>query len=95
MGLKMIEDIKKLINWHDKEYTINKIYEELAELMIAHSKVQLCEVGDLENLREEMADVYIILEILKVMYNIEDREVDYWIDKKMKRNLERIEGGNK
>lgn len=83
-------DIKKLTNWHDKEYTVNKIYEELAELIIAHSKAQLCEVGDLENLREEMADVYITLEMLKVIYNIEDREVNYWIDKKMQRNLDRI-----
>lgn len=90
MGLNMIEDIKKLTNWHDKEYTVNKIYEELAELMIAHSKAQLCEVGDLENLREEMADVYIILEMLKELYTISENEIQKWIDLKMQRNLERI-----
>lgn len=92
MGLNMIEDIKKLTNWHDKEYTVNKIYEELAELMIAHSKAQLCEVGDLENLREEMADVYIVLEMLKEKLNIDDTFIQKVIDSKMKRNLERIKG---
>lgn len=83
-------DIKRLINWHDKEYTVNKIYEELAELIIAHSKAQLCEVGDLENLREEMADVYIILEMLKELYSINENGMQKRIDKKMQRNLERI-----
>ncbi|MCI8284564.1 MAG: hypothetical protein HFE90_04755 [Firmicutes bacterium] len=84
-------DIKTLIESYDEKDTDCIIFEEPEELIQAFSKFK--RYGGLQeraNLMEEMADVYITLEMLKVIYNIEDREVNYWIDKKMQRNLERV-----
>lgn len=58
--------------------------EECAELIKEISK-QIRGIGDKEHLIEEMADVYIILEQLKVMYNITNEDVDRWLDKKVAR----------
>lgn len=63
--------------------------EELAELQKEVSKMFRCK-GNKQNLLEEMADVSIVLEMLKNMYGIEDSELDVMIDKKMDRNMDRI-----
>lgn len=86
----MILGIKQLINRKGEEYTKEKVSEELAELIQAHSKVRCGEVDNLDNLKEEMADVYIILEMLKELYSISENDMQKWIDLKMQRNLERI-----
>lgn len=91
MNLKIDEEeIKTLIDHKGKEYTKEKVAEESAELIAAHSKVRCGDVDNLENLKEEMADVYIILEMLKELYSISENDMQKWIDLKMQRNLERI-----
>lgn len=69
--------------------------EECAELQKAISK--LIRYGDedkenYDNLVEEMADVIICLEQLKVMYQVSDEELKTMIERKHNRNLRRIYG---
>lgn len=42
-----------------------------------------------ENLTEEIADVSICLERLKLIHNIDDKDIQKWIDKKEKRDSKR------
>ena len=63
--------------------------EECAELAQAISK-ELRGKSDKEHLTEEIADVYICIEMLMQMYAISENEVQRWIDKKQKRMKERM-----
>lgn len=58
--------------------------EECAELIKEISK-HIRGIGDKEHLVEEMADVYIILKQLKMMYCITNEDVDKWLNKKVAR----------
>ena len=49
--------------------------EELSELQKEISKFIRCK-GDRLGLKEEIADVYIVLEQLKIIYNISDYDID-------------------
>ena len=69
--------------------------EECAELQKAISKV--IRYGDkdkeiYDNLVEEMADVIICLEQLKMMYQITEDELQAMIERKHNRNMKRIYG---
>ena len=65
--------------------------EELSELQKEISKFIRCK-GDILGLKEEIADVYIVLEQLKIIYNISDYDIDSYkkfkIDK-LKESIER------
>ena len=84
-------DIKTLIESYDEKDTDCIIFEEPAELIQAFSKFKryggLQETADL---MKEMADVYIVLEILKEKLHIYDNVIQSFINMKMQRNLERI-----
>lgn len=63
--------------------------EELAELTQQVSK-QLRGKGDKNHLAEEMADVYICLDMLKKMYNIDPEQLEDEIWRKLARTEYRI-----
>lgn len=63
--------------------------EELAELCQQISK-QLRGKGDKNHLTEEMADVYICLDMLKKMYNIDPEQLEDEIWRKLARTEARI-----
>lgn len=63
--------------------------EECCELVQAISK-ELKGKSDKEHLTEEMADVLICLEMLKIMYHVTDDELNEWVKKKQFRQLKRI-----
>ena len=67
--------------------------EEPAELIQAISKVERYpdEVDRIENVVEEIADVLICIEYLKMIYNIDQEEIENWINKKIKRIKERVD----
>lgn len=67
--------------------------EEPAELIQAISKVERYpdEVDRIENVVEEIADVSICIEYLKMIYNIDQEEIGNWINKKIKRIKERVD----
>lgn len=66
--------------------------EEPAELIQAISKVERYpdEVDRIENVVEEIADVLICIEYLKMIYNINQSEVDEMISQKINRIKERM-----
>lgn len=62
--------------------------EEPAELIQAVSK-DIRGKLDRDNMIEEMADVMICLEMLKIMHQVKDEELQKWIDYKIDRQMER------
>lgn len=87
--IKENKDILEMLK--DKGDQINKIIsiEELSEL-----QKELCK--DLRGyerrneIKEEMCDVYICLQMLKNIYKFNDEELEEEYNKKMKRNIDRI-----
>jgi NTP pyrophosphatase (non-canonical NTP hydrolase) len=85
--------MKKIIDFYGKEAQCRLAMEECAELIQAINKC-LCFEGDGEsrnNLIEEIADVEIMIEQLKIMFNITNEEHDKMYDKKLKRVYGRLE----
>lgn len=82
--------VEKTIKHYGKETQSIVVMEECAELIQAISK-ELRGKSDKKHLAEEMADVYICLELLKRMYEIENSDLQEWINVKQKRALERME----
>ena len=64
--------------------------EELSELQKEISKFIRCK-GDILGLKEEIADVYIVLEQLKIIYNISDYDIDSYKKFKIDKLKESIE----
>ena len=87
------KDINRLIKYEGIPRTLMIVAEELAELIQAVSKWYRTVPGKQvarENMIEEMADVAICMSMLCDIANITDEEVNAEIERKMKRNLERI-----
>ena len=82
------ENIEKLIKSEGIQNTKYIIQEELGELQKEISK-DLRGKLNRNNFLEEMADVVIVMHMAKFIYNISDEELEEWVNKKMKRNLER------
>lgn len=88
--IKYNPEIEKLLK--NQSIDVNKtiVIEELSEL-----QKEICK--DLRGynrkieIKEEMADVYICLQLLKEIYNFSDNELEKMYERKMKRNIERIE----
>ncbi|MBY6800145.1 hypothetical protein FCV24_12830 [Clostridium botulinum] len=90
-----IEQCRKIVE--SNGVTLQKFVaiEELAELQQAISKYQREQViFNIDNITEEMADVYIILEELKYICAIYDDEIKNQIGFKLERELKRIESRN-
>ena len=80
-----------------KKYGVDKIVlicmEELSELVQAISKIERYPDEEIRkyNLVEEIADVNIIIEYLKIIYDIDVADVNGWIDKKINRLYKKLE----
>ena len=87
--IKENKDILKMIK--DKGDQINKIIsiEELSELQKEICK-DLRGYERRNEIKEEMCDVYICLQMLKNIYKFNDEELEEEYNKKMKRNIDRI-----
>lgn len=89
------EDIKRLIEAHGEEETLDICFEECGELIQAISKMKrLKRAGKSLNyidLLSEMADVLISIEMLKEVAGLASSHVEKMVDIKMTRNMERIE----
>lgn len=90
-----IELYKKLIQTYGQTQMIVAI-EELSELQKEICKSFRCKDKNqpINSIIEEMADVYIMLEQMKLYYNVSDEEVVHTIENKNKRTRERLAGGN-
>ena len=69
---------------YGRKTTLEKCKEELQEL------IEALEKRDMENIHEEVADVYNILSHIKAYYNISDEEIKERQQYKIKRQLKRI-----
>lgn len=99
------ETMYKAINTYGVESQMIKTVEELSELSQAlcksivrlnytKEKASLEEdLKSVDNIFEEMADVEIMLEQCKIMFQC-DKEVNKWKQKKIKRLERRMEGEN-
>lgn len=94
MEMKIIN--KDVLDKAIKKYGVEKqllvCMEEPAELIQAISKVERYPEDStrMQDLIEEMADVTICLEYLKLIYNIRQEELDEWINRKVKRISKKI-----
>ena len=69
---------------YGRKVTLEKCKEELQEL------IEALEKRDMENIHEEVADVYNILSHIKAYYNISDEEIKERQHYKVKRQLKRM-----
>ena len=87
--IKYSPDIKKMLNSQSVEVNKTIVIEELSEL-----QKEVCKYlrGDerREEIKEEMADVYICLQMLKEIYNFSDEDLEKMYERKMRRNIERM-----
>lgn len=84
--------LEKSIKKYGVEKQLLVCMEEPAELIQAISKVERYPEDStrMQDLIEEMADVTICLEYLKLIYNIRQEEVDEWTSRKVKRISKKI-----
>lgn len=83
------EIIVKIIQHYGQDNQSTVCMEECAELIQAISKAKRGKI-DRNNMEEEIADVLICIEMLKLMYSLSDSNIDKWILKKQQRELERM-----
>lgn len=79
---------KAIADHYGKEHQTVKAIEELAELIQALAK------GDIDNIKEEIADVRVMLEQIEYLYGISDDAITLRMCAKLWRQLERMEGKN-
>ena len=84
------EIIVKSIHHYGQDNQSTVCMEECAELIQAISKAKRGKI-DKNNMEEEIADVLICIEMLKLMYMISDEKISKWIEKKQAREAERME----
>ena len=94
MNNEQIEILRKNIKRHGHTTEMFIAAEEAAELIQAISKVRRYGyIGEhKDNLIEEIADVSIILQELKMMFDITDADVEKKIDFKIQRINDRLNG---
>lgn len=83
-----MKKIKAIADHYGKEHQTIKAMEELAELIQALAK------GDIDNIKEEIADVRVMLEQIEYLYGISEKEITLRICAKVYRQLEGMEGKN-
>lgn len=81
----MDKRIEEILNFYGEEAQKGQIIQELAELVVALTK------NDLENIHEEIADVEIMLEQLKLFKNIDVKKIEEYREFKLNRQMKRIE----
>ena len=92
-----LDEIRRLIEEYGKRESITICMEEAAEYIQALSK--MLRITDWEKeyqqcrraLIEEIADTLISIRMSLAVYNISDEEVEKEVERKMKRNLNRID----
>lgn len=87
------EQLKEIINHYGYESQKAMLFEEMAELQKEVCK-ELRGKGDIQHIAEELADVYIMLQQMQLIYDITDEQIERVVQKKIERTLDVIEGEN-
>ena len=87
--------IKELIEKNGRQSELLVCTEELSELIQAISKCERNRLGDdyskndLDNLYEEIADVQIVIKLLKQLFRLDPSRIQAWQRKKEQRTVKR------
>ena len=84
------KELMQMITHNGSYYQKLKTIEELNELTLAIIQDTNKLKGNHFNIVEEIADVYVMLEQLKLIYGLSDEEIGFMVEYKIKRTLERI-----
>ena len=85
----MNEKLKDIIKHYGELHQKGKAHEELGEL----KDELIYDIATHQNKQrvfEEMADVYVMLDQLKIIYNISNMDIQVEMNKKVNRQLKRI-----
>lgn len=89
IDLSKDNEFLKIVGHNTHKEVINLVIEESSELIKELTK-QNRGIGNVENLIEEIADVYIVLNQLKVKLKIDNEEIMKKINEKINRTVERF-----
>lgn len=85
------EQLQGIINHYGADHQKDKLFEEMAEL-----QKEVCKEkdgkGDIPHIAEELADVYIMLQQMQLIYGITDEQIEQVVQEKIERTLDVIEG---
>lgn len=85
------EQLQEIVNHYGADHQKDKLFEEMAEL-----QKEVCKEkdgkGDIPHIAEELADVYVMLQQMQLIYGITDEKVEMEAQKKIERTLDVIEG---
>ena len=100
MNKDLAEKISQLIKINTLQNILTISIEELAELMQVICKLKRLTNQDktlrkeehqiFEDLKEELSDVYLLLEQIKILGKINDYEIERRISEKIKRTFEKV-----
>ena len=89
----MKEKLKQIIYYYGINHQQRKLNEEVFELqeaIIIKENNQFSNVLYNENIIEEIADVMVVLEQIKVHYNLDEEDINSIMEHKINRTLERL-----
>ena len=90
MAIKVDENILfQSVRYYGKDIQSVVCMEECSELIQCISK-ELRGKSDISHLSEEIADVLICIKMLQLMYDIQDSQLQDWVDVKQQRMEERM-----
>ena len=100
MDKDLVKKISQLIKINTTQNILTITIEELAELTQVICKLKRLTNQDkalrkeekqiLEDLKEELSDVYLLLEQIKILTSINDYEIERRISEKIKRTFEKV-----
>ncbi|MBY6799501.1 hypothetical protein FCV24_14035 [Clostridium botulinum] len=91
LNKEQIKQCKRIIECNGIELQKFVAVEELAELQQAISKYQRePTIFNIDHIAEEIADAHIVLEELKIIFEIDKEEIENRINYKLDRELKRI-----
>ena len=100
MNKDLLEKIKQVRELNTTQNILTITIEELAELTQVICKLKRLTNQDktlrkeeqqiFEELKEELSDVYLLLEQLKIIVNINDYEIERRISEKIRRTFEKV-----
>lgn len=100
MNKDLLEKIKQVRELNTTQNIFTIAMEELAELIQVICKLKRWDDYDItlrkepsqifEDLKEELSDVYLVLEQIKIINDINDHEIERRISEKIKRTFEKV-----
>ena len=100
MDKDLLEKIKQVRELNTTPNILTIAIEELAELMQVICKLKRWNDYDItlrkessqifEDLKEELSDVYVVLEQIKIINDINDYEIERRINEKIRRTFEKV-----